>query len=84
MRVGGGFGGSVGVGVDERAGQPGDRVQEIMLGVDRDLVGDRGGDVGRDDDFAFGPQLMADPAQPDLAGAEHPVRRPQRALGLVD
>jgi hypothetical protein len=87
MRVGGGrvgVGGHVGVGVDQRAGQPRDGVQEIVLGVHRDLVRRRGGEAGPDDDLAFGPQLMADPAQPDLAGAEHPVGRPQGALGLVD
>jgi hypothetical protein len=76
--------GPVWVGVDERAGQPRDGVQEIMLGVHRDLVSRRGGESGRDHDLALGPQLMADPAQPDLAGAEHPVGRPQGALGLVD
>ena len=87
MGVGGGFAGTVGlvgVGVHERAGQPRDRVQEIVLGVDRDLMGRGGGEVGRDHDLALGPQLMADPAQPDLAGAEHAVGRPQGALGLVD
>jgi hypothetical protein len=81
MRIGGG---RVGVGVDERAGQPRDGVQEIMLGVHRDLVSRRGGEIGRDHDLALGPQLMADPAQPDLAGAEYPVGHPQGALGLVD
>jgi hypothetical protein len=74
----------VGVGVDERGGQPRDGVQEIMLGVHRDLVSRRGGEAGRDHDLALGPQLVADPAQPDLAGAEHSVGRPQGALGLVD
>ena len=79
-----GLAGLVGVGVDERAGQPRYGVQEIMLGVHRDLVSGGGGEAGRDHDLALGPQLMADPAQPDLAGAEHPVGRPQGALGLVD
>ena len=81
MRVGGGL---VGVGVDQRGRQPRDRVQQIMLGGHRDLVRRRGGEAGRDHDLALGPQLMADPAQPDLTGAEHAVGRPQGALGLVD
>ena len=84
MGVGGGLAGLIGVGVHERARQPRDRVQQIVLGGDRDLVGRGGGDAGRDHDLALGPQLMADPAQPDLAGAEHAVGRPQGALGLVD
>jgi hypothetical protein len=81
MRVGGGL---FGVGVDQRGGQPGDRVQQIMLGGHRDLVRRRGGEAGRNHDLALGPELMADPAQADLAGAEHAVGRPQGALGLVD
>ena len=46
-------------------------MQQVMLGVDRDLVSlDRAG-TGIDDDFAFGPQLVADPPQPDLAHPQH-------------
>jgi hypothetical protein len=84
MRVDVGFAGLVGVGVHERGGQPRDRVQEIMLGGHRDLMRRRSGEIGCDHNLALGPQLMADPAQADLAGAEHAVGRPQGALGLVD
>jgi hypothetical protein len=56
----------LGVGVDERGGQPRDGEQEIVLGGDCDLVGLHGGDVRVDDHFAFGADLVADPAQPYL------------------
>ncbi len=49
------------VGVYQRGGQTRQRVQQAVLGADRDLVrGDRAG-IGIHDDFAFGPQLLADP-----------------------
>jgi hypothetical protein len=55
-----------GVGVDQRAGQPRDRVQQGVLGGDGELMGLHGGDVRGDDDLAFGPDPVADPAQPHL------------------
>ena len=62
----------LGVGVHQRGGQPGERVQQVVLGADRDLVGLDGADAGVDDDLAFGAELVADPAQPDLADPQHP------------
>jgi hypothetical protein len=59
-------------------------VQQIVLGVDRDLVGLNGTGTGIDDDLAFGPQMMPDPAQADLANTQHPRRRAQCLLHLID
>ena len=60
------------VGVHQRRGQPRQSVQQVVFGVDRDLVGlDRAG-TGIDDDLAFGAQMVPDPPQPDLAAAQHP------------
>ncbi len=59
-------------------------MQQVVLGVDRDLVGlDRAG-IGVDDDLAFGAQLVPDPPQPDLAHAEHARRRAQGLFHLID
>ena len=55
----------LGVGVDERCCQRRDRVQPVVLGADRDLVGADGGDGEVDDDLALGLELMTDPAHPD-------------------
>ena len=42
------------VGVHQRGGQPRQRMQQVVLGIDSDLVSlDRAG-TGIDDDFAFG------------------------------
>lgn len=57
-----------GIGVDERAGQPGDRMQQGMLGRDGDLVGLHDADVRGDDDLALGPDLVPGPPQPNLPG----------------
>jgi hypothetical protein len=81
VRVGAG---DLGIGVDECARQPGDRVQQGMLGADGDLVGLRGGDVRGHDDLAFGPDLVADPAQPDLPHIQDAGGGPQNALGLIN
>ena len=60
------------VGVHQRGGQPRQRMQQVVLGVDRDLVRlDRAG-IGIDDDLAFGAQMVPDPAQPDLAPPSTP------------
>ena len=56
------------VGVYQRGGQARQRVQQVVLGADRDLVRGDGAGTGVDDDLAFGAQLVADPAEPDLAG----------------
>ena len=73
-----------GVGVDQGAGQPRDRVQQGMLGGDGELMGLHGGDVRGDDNLAFGPDLVADPAQPDLSHVQHAWRGPQDHLSLID
>jgi hypothetical protein len=59
-------------------------MQQVVLGVDRDLVClDRAG-TGVDDDLAFGTQMVPDPPQPDLANPQHSRRRAQGLLHLVD
>jgi len=58
--------GDLRVGVDQRAGQPRDRVQQAMLGADGELMDLNGADVRGDDDLALGPDLVADPAHPHL------------------
>jgi DNA-binding beta-propeller fold protein YncE len=63
--------GGLRVGVDERGRQPGQRVEQGVLGGDGDLVALDGGVGGVDDDLAFGPELVADPAQTDLPDAQH-------------
>ena len=74
----------LGIGVHESRGQARQGVQQGMLGADCDLMRLNGGGAGVDHDLAFGPQLMADPAQPDLADAEHAGGPAQVMLGLVD
>ena len=72
------------VGVHQRGGQPRQRVQQVVLGINRDLVSlDRAG-PGIDEDLAFSAQLVPDPAQPDLADIEHARGRAQRLLHLID
>jgi len=53
--------------VHQRCRQPGDRVPQRVLRVVGDPVRLGGGDVRRDDDLAFGAQVVACPAQPHLA-----------------
>jgi hypothetical protein len=53
------------IGMDEGCGQPGQGVHEPVFGVDGDFVGLDGSGGTVDDDFAFRPELMADPAEPD-------------------
>jgi hypothetical protein len=69
------------VGVHQRGGQPWQRVQQVVLGADRDLVCLHRTGSGVDDDLAFG---VPDPAQPDLAHAQYPRRGAQRLLSLID
>ena len=72
------------IGVHQRSGKARQRVQQAMLCVARDLVSlDRAG-PGIDDHFAFGPQLMADPPQPDLVHAQHSRGGAQRLLHPID
>lgn len=71
------------VGMDQRGGQARHRVQQAVLGVNRDLVCLDGAGTWADDDLAFGPQLMADPPQPDLADAQHSLGAAQRLFHLV-
>jgi len=62
--------------VDKGCRQPGQRVQKIMLGVHRDFVGLDGGAVCADGDLAFGPQLVANPAEPDQPHAQNAPASP--------
>ena len=72
------------VGVHERRAQARQRVQQAVLGVDRDPMGlDRAG-PGVDDDLAFGAQPVPGPPQPDLTDAEDPRRRAQGLLHPID
>lgn len=59
------------VGMDERGGQPRQCMQKIMLGADSDLVRLDCGSAGIDADLALSAQLMAGPAQPDLAPVQY-------------
>jgi hypothetical protein len=74
----------LGVGVDQGGRQAGHCVEQGVLGGDGGLVGLDGGGTGADGDLALGAQLVADPAQPHLPGAEHAGSGPQHLLGLVD
>ena len=65
MVLSSGLGG--GVGVDDCAGQTGDRRREVLLGGHRHLVGLGQCEVGAQDEVAIGMQLVADPAQPQPA-----------------
>ncbi|GEM_PF-2263356 len=67
----------LGISVHKRRGQLRQRVQQIVLGADRhEMRLDRGG-IGIDDHLAFGPQPMADPAEPDLTDVQHARRAAQ-------
>jgi hypothetical protein len=75
------------VGMHQGRGQAGQRVQQVVLGVDGDGVGGDGGDGAADGDLAFGPELVADPAEPNLAdvmraGIRLLAGQPQPAFGL--
>jgi hypothetical protein len=76
--------GELRIGVNERTGQSRDRVKQGMLGADGELMGLDGADVGGHDDLALGPDLVADPAHPDLTQVQHTGRGPQNALSLID
>ena len=71
------------IGVHAGRGQPGDGVDQRVLGADRDVVRlhDRAARVDRD--LAFGPEGTADPAQPDPPGGQHARGGPQCGLGLL-
>jgi MFS family permease len=71
------------VGVHDDRGQPWQCVQQVVFGVDGDLVRLERGNVAAHDDLALGAQLVTDPAEPDQPGAEHAGGGPQRVLGLV-
>src|ERR1022692_476613 len=55
-----------------------------MLRRDGDLVGLQGGDIRLDHHFAFGPDLVPDPAQPDLSDVQHLGSGSKGPLGLID
>jgi hypothetical protein len=72
------------IGVPERRRQPGQGMEQVVLGVGRDLVRlDRAG-TSADDDLAFSPQQVADPPQPDLAHIQDAGGSAEGLLGLVD
>jgi len=52
------------VGVHQRSGQPRQRMQQVVLGLDRDLVSLDHAGTSIDDHVAFGAQLVPDPPQP--------------------
>ena len=70
--------------VDERSRQPGDGVQEAVLGINRHLMRLDSAGICIDDDFALGPKLMTDPAQTHLANVQNPGGGSQDLLRLVD
>src|SRR5215212_10115294 len=71
-------------GVHDGGGESGDGVDEAVFGVVGDGVClDDGGGV-RHGDGAFGAELMADPAEPDIADTPHVGGVPQGGLDLVD
>src|ERR1700761_1449762 len=73
-----------GVGVDDRGGEAGDGVDETVLSLDSDGVGGDSCGAGVDEDVALGPELVADPAHADLAGAQYAGDGGQGRFGLVD
>lgn len=70
--------------VYERSRQPRNRVQKAVLGVDGHLMGLDGAGTRIDHDLAFGPKLMADPAQSHLANVQDPWRGSQDLLRPID
>jgi len=63
------------IGVHQRRGQPRQRVQQAVLGIDCDLVSLDRADSGIDDHFTFGAQLVPDPPQPDTPSTPGVARR---------
>ena len=76
--------GDLGIGVDQRTGQARDRMQQSVLGADRELMRLHGADVRGNHDLAFGPELMADPPHPHLPHPQHTRRGPQHVFGLIN
>ena len=74
----------LGVGVDEGAAEARQRVQEAVLGVHGHLVGADEGAGGVHDDVAFGAQVVADPAEADVAHREHARCCGEGCFGAVD
>ena len=72
------------IGVDDGGGQPRDPVQEPMLGLLGHVVAFHHRQRRIDHDLALGPQGVTDPAQPDLAEAEHALGGQQLGLDPVD
>ena len=68
--------------MDERCGQAGDGMEEVVFCTDGDLVGLDGGDVGVGDDFVLGTEVV-DPAQADLPGVQNSRGEMQGLLGLA-
>ena len=73
-----------GVGVDDGAGQARQRVQQAVLGVHGHLVGPHDGAGGVHDDVAFGAQIVADPAEADVAHGEDAGGGGEGGFGAVD
>ena len=71
------------IGVHQRGGQPGQGMEQAVLGTDRDLMRLDGTGPGVDGDLAFGAQLVADPPQPDLPGIEDPGGGAEGLLSLM-
>ena len=71
------------IGVNERGSQARHGVQEVVLGVDGDLVRLNSASGRIDDDLALGAQLMTNPPQPDLPDIQDSGGSPQGLLGLV-
>jgi hypothetical protein len=71
-------------GVDGHGAEPGNSVDEGVLGGDGQLVGLDNGQVGVDDHIGLRMQRVADPAHPHLPGASHsvhPVCDPSNGVG---
>lgn len=72
------------VGVHGRRRQPGDRVDQGVLGGHRELVGLYDGQVRADHDVGLGAQGVPDPPHAQLPEVQHPLHPAQRVLGGVD
>ena len=59
-------------------------MQQVVLGVDGDVMGCDRARPRVDDDFAFGAELVADPPQPNVPDVEHANRAAKGGLGPVD
>jgi hypothetical protein len=71
------------VGVHQRGREPGYRVDQGVLGRDRDVVGLDDRAVWIDTDLALGVERMADPAQPHLADGQNAGSGAQDGLDLL-